>query len=492
MTRLSTSVLSQLEGVKRPSYDRSQLKPRIVHLGIGAFHRAHQAYYTEELLNLEGGDWGIVGCSLRSPTVKEQLEPQDGLYTLFVKGEQSSAQVIGAVQRVLVGPEDPSAVVDAIANESVKIVSLTVTEKGYCHNPATGELNFDHPDIVHDLFNLDKPKTAVGFIVAGLKKRHETGLPPISILSCDNLPDNGQVVKRVVCDFAERVSISLASWVKNEVNFPGTMIDRIVPATTENDIHELAQNAGYEDKAMVCAEPFSQWVIEDNFSNDRPAWEKVGATFVKDVAAYETMKLRLLNGSHSLLAYVGYLSGYETIYNCMQDDELVELTQAFMHTASKSLKMPEGFSVLDYQQQLIDRFSNPGLLHRTWQIAMDGSQKVPQRWLNTMRDLLAADESVDIFCLALAAWMRYCLGRDEDGGPIELSDPLAEQLKDIAVDNRGQWRSYVDGFFAVSDVFEGDFASQQALVDKCAQYLEQVYSEGMQNTFAEFVASSKR
>ncbi len=487
MKRLSAAALPHLESIQQPSYDRASVKASIVHIGLGAFHRAHQAYYTEQVMNELGGDWGIIGCSLRSNTVQKQLEPQQGLYTLLVRGEISTPQIIGAVQKVLVGPQDLSAVIDAIAHEQTEIVSLTITEKGYCHNPATGLLNFDHPDIQHDLASPSAPKTAIGYIVAGLKRRKDNGLSGITVMSCDNLPDNGLVTKQVVLAYAKKTCSELHHWIEQHVSFPGTMIDRIVPATTQADIQLLQEQYGYEDQAMVVAEPFTQWVVEDDFCGDRPQWERAGAIVVSDVSVYEKMKLRLLNGSHSLLAYVGFLSGHQTIYQTMQDEPLVELTRQFMASASETLSMPEGFSVVEYQQQLIERFSNPGLQHKTWQIAMDGSQKVPQRWLSTMRDLIEREACIDVFCLALAAWLRYSLGVDEKGSAIELSDPLSAQLKGLAEENKGQYLEYVSAFFAVEAVFEQDFFCNQEAIKKTAQYLQDIFTHGMSGTFKHYL-----
>lgn len=492
MTRLNNSLLAELSQIPQPKYKREQAKASIVHLGIGAFHRAHQAYYTEQVMNQWGGDWSIIGCSLRSGTVQKQLHPQDGLYTVLVRGEESQPQIIGAVQKVLLAPEDPQAVIDVIADEQTKIVSLTITEKGYCHNPATGELNLEHPDILHDLSNLEAPKTAIGFIVAAMAQRQQHGLLGLSIMSCDNLPDNGRVTKNAVLALAHHVSPNLSQWISQNITFPGTMIDRIVPATTTGDIQKLQDDYGYEDQAMVVAEPFTQWVIEDSFCAERPEWEKVGALIVNDVSAYETMKLRLLNGSHSLLAYIGYLSGYETIYQAMQDQQLVDLTRQFMASASETLSMPEGFSVEAYQEQLIERFANPGLQHRTWQIAMDGSQKVPQRWLNTLRDLIQGQgKNIDLFCLALAAWMRYSLGVDENKNTIELSDPISDQLKEIAEQNQGDFQGYILAFFKVESVFEQDLLANTLLIEKTSNYLQQIYGKGMKATVNRFLTEDQ-
>ena len=490
MTRLNSRLLTSLQ-IPRPRYDRANTQPGLVHLGIGAFHRAHQAFYTEAVMNSQGGDWGIIGCSLRSPAVQQQLQPQDGLYTLLERGHSNRPQVIGAVQSVLVGPDAPAAIIAAIASPSVKIVSLTITEKGYCHQPASGTLNLDHPDIQHDLHHPDQPKSAPGFIVAGLRQRWRNGLAPVSVMSCDNLPDNGAVTRAVVTGLAEAVDPELAQWIQANVTFPGTMIDRIVPATTAEDIEWLEREYGYRDEGLVVAEPFSQWVIEDNFCSERPAWEDVGALLVKDVAHYETMKLRLLNGSHSLLAYSGYLAGYPTIAQVMQDANLVALTRAFMESAASSFTAPENFDVNAYQQQLCDRFANPGLQHKTWQIAMDGSQKVPQRWLNSLRKLIELQQDTQIYAFALAAWIRFVKGVDEKGDAIAISDPYAAAFADL-------WREYgadlaqlTGAFFAQEGLFGSDLSQHESLQRQTEEWLTVIVNQGTKTAIERILAQMK-
>ncbi len=485
--RLSPAELANIDSNLTPQYNREQTQPGIVHLGIGAFHRAHQAFYTEAVLNQFGGNWAITGCSLRSANVKNQLEPQDGLYTLFEKSLDSKFQVIGAVKNVLVGPENPQAVVDAIASDHTKIITLTVTEKGYCHNPATGDLNADNPDIVHDLTNPQTPKSAVGYIVAGLNQRKQNGQTGLTVLSCDNLPNNGKVTQKVVNQFAERVDAELAAWIKANVTFPCSMIDRIVPATTEADIQALEAITKYTDHAMVVAEPFTQWVIEDNFCQGRPEWDKVGALLVEEVEIYENMKLRLLNGSHSLLAYSGYLAGYETINVVMEDSNYVGLCTQFMAQAAKTFTPPTGFDVAAYQQELRDRYANPGLKHRTWQIAMDGSQKVPQRWLATLRDLISKGEDTRVFALALAAWMRYVSATDEKGEAIEVSDPFAQTFKELYEANKADTTAYVKAFFGLEAIFDTDLIQNTELVENTTTFLQAMLDKGVKDVVAEFV-----
>lgn len=484
MNRLNAKNLDQLPSdVQLPEYNRAMLKPGIVHLGIGAFHRAHQAFYTEAVLNKFGGDWGIIGCSLRSANVREQLAPQDGLYTLVERsGKGEKLQVIGAVQQALVGPEDPAALVAVMADPAIKIVSLTITEKGYCHEPATGDLNLQHPDVVHDLANLSHPKSAIGFLVAALQKRYQSEAKSFTVLSCDNLPNNGQVLAKVVFQFAQQVLPELASWIKQNTCFPCTMIDRIVPATTDEDRKEIEARLGVRDEAMVVAEPFTQWVVEDRFSDGRPEWEKVGVQLVDEVHVFEKIKLRLLNGAHSTLAYSGYLSGFNYINEVMNEPAFVNMITTYMaREAGETIAEPEGFDIEHYKQQLRERFFNPALKHRTWQIAMDGSQKLPQRLLESLREQLKAQGHIDIICLAVAAWIRYVSGVDESGEPIEVSDPLADILRKLCDENKGDSLAMVRAVVALPQVFGTDLINEDQFVNGTASWLQRFYEQGVLN-----------
>jgi fructuronate reductase len=434
MARLSQATLGRLPAdVQRPGYDRGAVAAGIVHLGIGAFQRAHQAMYTEAALAAGDRRWGIVGASLRSPAVRDQLKPQDGLYTLAVRGAAGEQlQVIGAVKDVLVAPENPEALLRALTDPTVTIVTLTVTEKGYCYDPATAALDEAHPDIVHDLANPARPRTAPGFLVEALRRRREAREHAFTVLCCDNLPHNGRTVRGIVTRFAALREAQLAGYIANEVAFPSTMVDRITPATTDADRAAIAAQLALEDAAPVVTEPFSQWVIEDRFPGGRPDWSLAGAELVTDVAPYENMKLRLLNGSHSTLAYLGYLAGYETVSDTMGDANYRRLIDGLMDDAATTLKMPPGADVAAYKRALIERFENPALKHRTWQICMDGSQKLPQRLLGTIRDRLAASAPIDRLAMGVAGWMRYVTGVDEKRQPIDVRDPLSARLRGIA------------------------------------------------------------
>ena len=374
--RLSQAGLDALPAaVARPRYDRAAVRTGIVHLGLGAFHRAHQAAYTEAVLAAGDARWGTVAASLRSADTRDALAPQDGLYTLDVRGEESTYAVLGGLRRVLVAPESPAALLDEMCRPEVAVVSLTVTEKAYCRDPATGQLDEAHPDIRHDLAHPHMPRSAPGFLAAGIARRRQAGLPPFTVLCCDNLPANGEAVHRVLVRFAGLLSPGLGgpdldAYVRDEVACPNTMVDRIVPATTDEDRARVAAALGVEDAWPVVAEPFTQWVIEDRFPAGRPAWEMAGAQFVADVAPFEAMKLRLLNGAHSALAYLGQLAGHETVADAMDDPGLAAYVPGLMADAAATLTMPPGTDVAGYALSLQRRFRNPALRHRTGQIAM--------------------------------------------------------------------------------------------------------------------------
>jgi len=482
MNRLNNNLIADLpKDIILPSYDRAALKPGIVHLGIGAFHRAHQAFYTEAVLNQFGGNWGIIGSSLRSASVRDQLVPQDCLYTLVERsGDGEKLQLIGAVLDTLVGPENPAALVAQMAASNIKIVSLTITEKGYCHDPASGNLNLSHPDIIHDLEHLDAPVSAIGFLVAALKQRFDNQQKAFTLLSCDNLPNNGEVLEKVVTQFAAKISPEFSAWIKTNATFPCTMIDRIVPATTEEDRRDIEARLGVRDEGMVVCEPFTQWVVEDKFADGRPEWDKVGVLLVDDVRVFEKIKLRLLNGVHSTMAYTGYLSGFQYISEVMEQAAFVNLVKTYMaREAGETVVAPAGFDIEAYKQQLRERFSNKALKHRTWQIAMDGSQKLPQRLLETLREQLAGNGHIDILCLGIAAWIRYVSGVDEKGAVIEVSDPLVKELRAACDANQGNPAGMVKAVVGIQKVFGADLINESRFVDTTTQWLERFYAKGV-------------
>jgi fructuronate reductase len=433
MPRLTQLRLRDLSPtIAQPGYDRSGLQTGIVHLGIGAFHRAHQAVYTDHVLSLGDRKWGICAASLRSAETRDALAPQDGLYSVWARDEAGDdLRIIGSISRILVAPENPAVLLGVLCQPSIKIVSLTVTEKGYCHHPATGLLDEDHPDVRHDLANPDRPRSAPGFIVAALARRRAAALPPFTLLSCDNLPANGETLRRIVTRFAALRDPSLGRYVADTIQFPSTMVDRIVPATTSADRDAVTRRLGLLDAWPAVTENFSQWVIEDAFGLEgRPEWDAAGATFTKDVTPFELAKLRLLNGAHSTLAYLACLAGYATVAEAMAAPGFARLLSDMMdEEVTPELPPMPGFDLAAYKSSLITRFRNPTLNHRTAQIAMDGSQKVPQRLLNTIRDRLRRGAPFPRLALGVAAWMRYAIGWDEQGKLIAVSDPLAAEIR---------------------------------------------------------------
>ena len=449
----------------------------IVHLGLGAFFRAHGAVYIAEAMTASGGDWGIIGASLQSPGTRDKLQPQGWAYTaLELAPDGEKPQVVTVLRDVLVAPENPQAVLDAMAAPDVKIVSLTVTEKGYCHEPSTGRLNRAHPDIVHDLAT-PLPRSAPGFLVRALAARKAAGLPPFTVLCCDNLPENGRVVRGVVLELARLMDPELADWIAADGAFPSTMVDRIVPATTAADLDRLQALTGYRDEAPVMHEPFRQWVVEDDFVGGvRPDLGAAGAQLVDDVTPFEHMKLRMLNGTHSALAYLGYLAGYETIADTMADAAFSAFVKGLWRDEIiPALTPPPGVDLAAYANALHARYSNPAIRHRTWQIAMDGSQKLPQRILGTIAENRAAGREVPGLTLAVAAWMRYVSGRDERGGVIEVKDPLAPRLAALWQDDPART---VTGFLALAEVFPATLRDDASFVDDLTATLQKLVQDG--------------
>nr|WP_244557510.1 mannitol dehydrogenase family protein [Devosia lucknowensis] len=466
-----------------PDYDRSLVKPGIVHLGIGAFHRAHMAVYVDDLL-AKDPSWGIVGASLRRPDTKDALEPQDGLYTIAVRDAAGThPRVIGSILKVVDANTEREDLLALMADPAIRIVSLTVTEKGYCYEPATGELDQRHADIVHDLANPTAPKSAPGILVEALARRKAAGVAPFTVMSCDNLPSNGETARRIVTKFASLRDAELGAWVE-QVAFPSTMVDRIVPATTDADRAEVTELIGAEDAWPIMTEPFTQWVIEDHFPSGRPAFENVGAQLVQDVEPFEHMKLRMLNGSHSTMAYSGYLGGYEYIAEVMGDPAYVKLVHGLMTEEAMPTLDMAGVDLGAYRDQLLDRFRNPALKHRTWQIAMDGSQKLPQRLLGTIRDRLKAGQSIDRLALGVAAWMRYVTGVAEDGSDIDVRDPHALKMHAIAADAGDDPDALFDGLVGMTEVFGTDLPENAAFRAAVVAHLERLFDKGARETVA--------
>ncbi len=426
----TTSLATLPHGVRRPAYDRSSVTAGIVHLGVGAFHRAHQAVHVDDRLAAGETAWGIIAASLRSPDTQQAISPQDGLYTLAVRdGADARLRVIGAIGEVIVASRQREALLAAMCDPRIRIVSLTVTEKGYCRAASTGRLDEGHPDIRHDLANPHAPVSAPGLIVEALRRRQANGAEPFTVLCCDNLPANGKTVHRVLADLAALRDAELGRFINDQLACPSTMVDRIVPATTDMDRALVAEALGVTDAWPVMTEPFTQWVIEDRFSSGRPRFEDSGAELVVDVAAHETMKLRLLNGTHSTMAYLGQLAGFETIADVITDRGFAQFVRAMMDDEIGPTVRGFATEQLDaYKTALIARFGNSALKHRTAQIAMDGSQKIPQRLLNTARERLDRQVPIVRIGAAIAGFCRFMTGVGEDGQPLPVNDPLGAQF----------------------------------------------------------------
>lgn len=482
MMRLSDSHLPS--GLKGPAYDRSAVRIGHVHLGVGAFHRAHQAIYSEACLCAGDLRWGILGASLRSPQVADQLNPQQGLYSCLVReGAESRASVIGAIKKVLVAPENPAALIGAMADKDVHVVTLTITEKGYHLDPATGALRMDDPAIAADLARPHAPATAPGLLVAALAARKAAGLAPFTALSCDNLPDNGGRLKQAVLDFARAQDAGLADWIERFGAFPASMVDRIVPATTPDDLALFAAEFGVQDLGLVKTEPFSQWVIEDHFAGERPHWELAGAQFTHDVAPWEMAKLRLLNGAHSALAYLGNLAGYQTVDQAMANPAFERFVDHLQDEAESTLTPPPGLNLAAYRGDLKRRFKNAALMHKTYQIAMDGSQKLPQRLLATIATRISRGQDFACLALAVAGWMRWQAGVDEQGQPYEVQDPFAAQTRVLYQKGQNGFEKAAS-LCSLEAVFGPDLSRDPRFVTTIGEALDTLLKEGARASVA--------
>jgi fructuronate reductase len=411
--------------VVRPDYDRASTRIGTVHFGPGAFHRAHQAFYFDRLLERDGSR-AICAVSLKSSLVRDALVPQNGLYTLIELDAHPTLRVIGAIREVLVAIEDPGVVDSRLAAPDTSLVTITVTEKGYCLDGA-GELDFDHPDIAHDLHHPEGPRSLIGWLVRGLQLRHARGLAPYLVVSCDNLPDNGVTLRRAVLAFAARRDPALTGWIEERARFPRTMVDSITPATDSALRSSVAQALQLQDAWPVQRERFVQWVVEETDAATQPDWDSVGVTLSRDVSAYERAKLRLLNGAHSTLAYLGLLAGLESVAQAMAEPTLrVFIERLMIEDIQPTLSAPQGAELAAYTQSILHRFENPAMRHQLAQIAWDGSQKLPIRLLGTVADAIRAQRPLARLALAVAAWMHFIRSRVALGKPI--IDPLGERL----------------------------------------------------------------
>jgi len=436
--------------VQRPAYERGTHPPGIVHFGPGAFHRAHQAWFADELL-AHDPRWSIAAVSLRNPDVRDALQPQDGLYTLATLDETVSYRVVGALQELLVATEESEKVLSRLSAPTTRVVTITVTEKGYCLD-AAGTLDVNHVDIQRDLAFPEQPRSLIGYLVEGLRRRRANNVPPLTVISCDNLVDNGVRLARAVSQLAAAHDPELARWIEAHTHFPRTMVDSITPATTNALREQVAQAIGLQDRWPVQRESFLQWVLEDKLAADGPDWASAGVTVTDDVPAYDRAKLRLLNGAHSTLAYLGLLAGLETVAQAMQDKKLASFVTTLMQEDVRpTLRAPRGLDLSAYIAAILRRFCNPAIRHALAQIAWDGSQKLPFRLMGTITDNLEAGRRIDRLCVPVAAWMHFVRRQAARGERV--TDPLAERLFEIG--RACQSRSMLDLplFFGLHTVF---------------------------------------
>ncbi len=471
-----------------PAYDRNLVTPGVVHFGVGGFHRSHQAMYHDRLMN-EGTalDWGIcgVGVMAADQLMKQVLDAQDGLYTLVLKHSDGTYEprVIGSIVEYLFAPADPEAVIEKMAAESTRIVSLTITEGGYNISDVTGEFDATNPDVIHDLEPDAVPRTTFGLITEALRRRRKRGLAPFTVMSCDNLQGNGYLTKRVFTAFARLRDPELGDWVEREVCFPNSMVDRITPVTTDADRAEVRERFGIEDRWPVVCEPYTQWVLEDAFKAGRPPYEQVGVQVVDQVEPYELMKLRLLNGSHQAMCYFAYLCGYRLVHQAAQDPLFQAFLLGYMNDeATPTLAPVPGVDLDEYKHTLIERFSNPQVRDTIARLCAESSDRIPKWLLPVVRQQLATGGEIRRSAAVVASWARYAEGVDEEGKPIEVVDRLRDSLEQLA---RRQ-RDDPDAFIANRDVF-GDLANDNRFVTAYRSALSSLHQRGARATLESLI-----
>lgn len=486
--KLSEATLGDLSAeVARPAYDRSEVSPGIVHFGVGGFHRAHQAMYIDALMN-DGKalDWGIVGVGLLpgDARMRDAMAGQDNLYTLVVKHPDGRLEprVIGSMVGYLFAPDDAGAVLDAMVDPATRIVSLTVTEGGYHVNQVTGEFDANDPvlqaDLAADLAGGDAPQSMFGFVVEAARRRREAGTEPFTVMSCDNLPGNGDVAKKMIVAFARLRDEDLGDWIEAHVAFPNCMVDRITPVTSQGDIEALADQFGVEDAWPVVCEPYTQWVLEDHFPTGRPPFEDVEVQIVDDVVPYELMKLRLLNASHQALCYLGYLSGYRYAHEVAQDPLFAGFLLGYMEEeGSPTLPEVPGVDLNVYRRQLIERFANPEVRDTLARLCAESSDRIPKWLVPVIQANLESGGAFERSALVVASWARYAEGVDEDGRPIEIVDRFKDRVTTAA-------RTYPDdelGFLRDRDFF-GTLVESEAFTTAYAAFLKSLHDNGARTT----------
>jgi mannitol 2-dehydrogenase len=483
MPRLNAESLSTLE-IPTPTYDRSALRTGIVHFGVGGFHRAHQAMYLDALMNSgQALDWAICGVGVLpfDRKMHEVMQAQDCLYTLVIKHPDGKLEprVIGSIADYLFAPDDPEAVVARMADPGIRIVSLTVTEGGYSVHPVTGEFDDRDDNIQHDLKEPSAaPRTTFGFITAALRRRRDAGTPAFTVMSCDNIQGNGDVSHKMITAFARLQDAELADWIEREVPFPNSMVDRITPVTSDDDRALLTERFGVEDGWPVVCEPFTQWVLEDHFTDGRPAFDTAGVQLVPDVMPYELMKLRLLNASHQALCYLGYLAGYRYAHEVCQDELFADFLLAYMNREATPTLLPvPGMDLEAYKPHLIQRFANPEVRDTLARLCAESSDRIPKWLLPVIRHNLEHGGEIDRATLVVAAWARYAEGVDEQNEPITVVDRLAERLTAAAQRQHEEPLAFISD----RDLF-GDLADDERFAATYTEALDSLHTHGARAT----------
>ena len=475
LDRLNAATLSKLpQTVAVPSYEPASITAGIVHFGTGNFHRAHQAVYCDALLNLGETQWGITGVSLRSSGMRDNLSPQDFLYTQATIGSKTTDyRIIGSLQNILVAPENPQAVIDAVADNNTQLVTTTITEKGYCLS--NGTIDHNHPDIIQDYQSLKSPKTIYGYLAATLIKRSVNKGTALSILCCDNINAGGENLRDGVQNLLEHHSPETLKWVNKNISFLSSMVDRVTPSTTEELKNTVAARLNLSDAAPVAAEPFTQWVIQDNFAGERPPFDKVGALFVEDIEPFERVKLRFLNAGHSMLATFGYLAGDKFVHETLQRPTLAQFTeQALKLNVLPITLVPESISGESYIGEVLERFRNGNLPYACLQVGTDSSQKIQQRWLPSIDDALAQGQDASYLAFTLAAWVcfvRKALVNDD------LNDPLQDAFAKLKT---AEAASDVQDFLALAGSKQFTFSNSTQFIEKVETFHQSIKKIGIE------------
>jgi mannitol 2-dehydrogenase len=487
-TQLNAANLNLLDPkIQVPTYDRQKVGQSIMHIGVGGFHRAHQALYMDDLFH-KGGDtqWGYCGVGLlkHDARMRDVMLAQDCLYTLVERSlEGDKARIIGSIVKFLFAPDDPQKVIEQMASPETRIVSLTITEGGYYIDQSTGELDAKHADIVYDLAHPHEPRCSFGYVLEALDRRRIRGLPPFTVMSCDNIQSNGEVARKMLMALAELRDPALRNWMSENCIFPNSMVDRITPATTDEHRNLVKEKFGIADGWPVMTESFKQWVIEDHFAQGRPEWQLVGAQMTSDVLPYEKMKLRLLNASHQALCYIGMLLGYQFVHETMEDRDIRKLVEKMMDDeVTPILSEVPGVDLTDYKRTLIERFANPAIRDQLSRIGIYGSSGIPKFVLPSIAEQLQRGGAIKLLSFTIASWFRYLTGSDESGKEMPMLDPMAGTLRERAKAARKDARQLL----AMREIFSESLAKSPVFVDQVQDALRSFYDDGAKATLAKY------